>query len=863
MRIGCLQFAPEVADRNNNLNRADAILSKANPQNLDLLVLPELAFTGYNFKSLYHINPCLELKGSGISALWARSVALRFNCVVTVGYPEKVDVKLRWPTSPEYYNSVIVVNPDGETIGNYRKSFLYYTDQTWALEGPDGFYGGSIPGLGQTAMGICMDINPYRFEAPWNAFEFAFHCLQVEANLVILTMAWLTREDAHLFTSMPHEPDMDTLTYWLTRLEPIIRSECEDEIIVVFCNRTGVEDDAVYAGTSTVLGIKDGEVSVYGILGRGESELLVVDTDAEPYAKLVYGSTNPNSAIASAVGSVQEPGNSNWHEAHAIEDENPSTSPPPCNVDSAEEFSEHAIDSQTQSTGLGQLGQAKSFTSQTPHSSQDSQYDIKSDFTETPSGAQVTAYNPRRAPHDSAPRLDVGEDFSYVPLGLGSTAASDSSIASVQGSISSHGSSTLQRLGSLSSLKTSGYDEPRPPSAVDDSSHIDQALPTPTAPSPTPLDVRPDVFSPRSLSRQANSPRQSITASKKPPVMPDRLCSPRSRNTNRSGSTNVAARGKSSGPLREENLSRNSERDHNPYAGSPGKTTARDRATQSRQDSGISSVEYATEAKSRHSLSHANPGASCNVLPGAESHQTHRERVEVNAVSHQNQRVSADIGIGSGESQYNFPRSDLRVSALNGIAHEFECRSPAEFEAEIRRISPDWSVKAFYGDSGNGDPDEIIGEIVVHHTHRETREPSSLKHSSSKKCLAPKPKAKNVMGSANTGDEEVGVFEGMLRRPNFRVDSVPWSPADSAESAPGNCAHSDASVESLKDSPMTADTILSPQTPKAMVLIPNGNDSLPVTPLTAPFIKPLQVAKYTVKGAVDNVSTRRPKSAVW
>lgn len=36
----------QVGDVDNNLNRADAILNKANPQDLDLLVLPELAVTG-------------------------------------------------------------------------------------------------------------------------------------------------------------------------------------------------------------------------------------------------------------------------------------------------------------------------------------------------------------------------------------------------------------------------------------------------------------------------------------------------------------------------------------------------------------------------------------------------------------------------------------------------------------------------------------------------------------------------------------------------------------------------------------------------------------------------------------------------
>ncbi|KAI0002309.1 carbon-nitrogen hydrolase [Xylariaceae sp. FL0662B] len=303
MRIGCLQFAPQVGDVDNNLNRADAVLNRANTEDLDLLVLPELAFSGYNFKSLNDISPFLEPSGAGITSLWARTTALKYNCVVAAGYPEKVDVTRKWPTSPEYYNSVIVVNEDGETIANYRKSHLYYTDETWALEGPSGFYQGYIPGIGRTAMGICI---PYRFEAPWSAFEFAFHVLDVRANVVILSMAWLTRESMDEFSRMPNEPDMDTLTYWVSRLEPLIRAETDEEIIVILANRTGVEGDAVYAGTSTVLGIKNGEVSVYGLLGRGEKELLVVDTSSnvrevsyEPgrrffnFATILLGLTRP------------------------------------------------------------------------------------------------------------------------------------------------------------------------------------------------------------------------------------------------------------------------------------------------------------------------------------------------------------------------------------------------------------------------------------------------------------------------------------------------------------------------------------------------------------------------------------------
>ncbi|KAI1762807.1 carbon-nitrogen hydrolase [Hypoxylon sp. FL1150] len=287
MRIGCLQFAPQLGDLDNNLNRADKILNKANPEDLDLLVLPELAFTGYNFQSLRDISPFLEPTGAGITSVWARTTALKYNTKLVVGYPEKVDVAHRWPTSPEYFNSAIIVDQNGDTIGHYRKTHLYYTDETWALEG-SGFYKGNIPDLGNVAMGICMDINPYRFEAPWHAMEFAFHVLEMEANLVILSMAWLTREDLEVWSTKSQDACMETLTYWVTRMEPLIRAESEEEIIVVFCNRTGVEDDAVYAGTSAVIGIQNGEVTVYGMLGRGQKELLIVDTKKPGFAKLVY-----------------------------------------------------------------------------------------------------------------------------------------------------------------------------------------------------------------------------------------------------------------------------------------------------------------------------------------------------------------------------------------------------------------------------------------------------------------------------------------------------------------------------------------------------------------------------------------------
>ncbi|KAF7523625.1 hypothetical protein G7054_g11683 [Neopestalotiopsis clavispora] len=344
MRIGCLQFAPQVGDVNNNLSRADGILDRADPEDLDLLVLPELAFSGYNFKTLREIYPFLEPTGTGISSVWARNVALKYDCAVAVGYPETADVSHKWPTSPEYYNSLIMVNKDGDAWALYRKSHLYYTDETWALEGPEGFWKGHLPGIGKVAMGICMDINPYKFEAPWNEFEFAAHAIRVSADVVVVSMAWLTHEDRSSFLLHPEEPDLDTLTYWVQRMEPLIRRENEEEVIVIFANRCGTEDDVLYAGTSAVLGIQDGEVTVYGLLGRGEEKLLVVDTSKPAMAKLQYRPERERDNFAEntqddADADVDSPIDSEGHDSSDL--------PPSSTIQSSREFNVDGTDQST------------------------------------------------------------------------------------------------------------------------------------------------------------------------------------------------------------------------------------------------------------------------------------------------------------------------------------------------------------------------------------------------------------------------------------------------------------------------------------------------------------------------------------
>ncbi|EOD46436.1 putative protein n-terminal asparagine amidohydrolase protein [Neofusicoccum parvum UCRNP2] len=268
----------------------DDAIAAGRTANLDWLLLPELALTGYNFPSLDAIAPFLEPTAAGTSTKWAVDVARRLHCHVTVGYPEASGDGRR-------FNSTVTVSPAGEVLANYRKTFLYYTDETWAHEGDRRFFSGNLGTLGPVSMGICMDINPHKFLAPWDAYEFAHSCLAAQSPIVALSMAWLTRQSPEELAAAPQDADAETLAYWLERFYPLLdlktRPSDAPPVIVIMANRCGTEGGVAYAGTSTVMKIERGRTQIFEILGKGEEKLLVVDLNEPPKFAVTTGSQAP------------------------------------------------------------------------------------------------------------------------------------------------------------------------------------------------------------------------------------------------------------------------------------------------------------------------------------------------------------------------------------------------------------------------------------------------------------------------------------------------------------------------------------------------------------------------------------------
>lgn len=150
------------------------------------------------------------------------------------------------PSYERNYNSILTVDPSGRLLAHYRKTNLFYTDASWSWPNPHGFgkeavelpldmfplskkaefhRGTSVTTTTPTSFAICMDFNPSRFTAPWDDYELATHIKDSNSRLLVACNAWLTNLSRDELQHQSEDPDESTITYWITRLKPLIDSE--------------------------------------------------------------------------------------------------------------------------------------------------------------------------------------------------------------------------------------------------------------------------------------------------------------------------------------------------------------------------------------------------------------------------------------------------------------------------------------------------------------------------------------------------------------------------------------------------------------------------------------------------------------
>ncbi len=238
MDVGFLQFSPVFADPDSNLARIKEIIRMSKPPHI--VVLPELALTGYTFKSYEEAYPYSEEIG-GVLIKNLIDIAGEFNTTMAVGFLER-----EWKN---IYNSSVLLSGEG-VIGVYRKVHLFYKEKEVFKEGDKGFPIFEVDGL-RVGLLVCFD---------W-IFPEAMRTLALKGALLIL-----------------HSTNL-ILPYYQ---EAARTRAIENKVFIVLANRTGVEEREgmrnEFTGGSEVINPK-GEVVLK--VGRKEEGLFSISIDPE------------------------------------------------------------------------------------------------------------------------------------------------------------------------------------------------------------------------------------------------------------------------------------------------------------------------------------------------------------------------------------------------------------------------------------------------------------------------------------------------------------------------------------------------------------------------------------------------------
>ncbi len=178
-RIGFVQFTPVLGALDFNIERLlDLVRLRVEPA--DLLVLPEMALTGYAFRDKEELGRITTAENTRKTLDTAARLSDLFGgAAIVVGYPEPAG-------DGAFYNSCMLVGPDG-LLGNYRKTHLFGAEKDLFLPGDTGFAVFSVRDL-TVGMMICFD-----WFFPESARTLALRGAEIIAHPTNLVMPYCQR----------------------------------------------------------------------------------------------------------------------------------------------------------------------------------------------------------------------------------------------------------------------------------------------------------------------------------------------------------------------------------------------------------------------------------------------------------------------------------------------------------------------------------------------------------------------------------------------------------------------------------------------------------------------------------------------
>lgn len=225
MKIACGQFAPEYRNTEANLHTIERLAKKASA---DILVLPELALTGYFFKERAEVDALGEAI-TGPLATRLSDIARDNELAIITGFLER--------DGDEFYNSALAFDHTGALAGHYRKVHLFYFEKEVFSKGDLGFPVFDLAtrsGIARTGMLVCYD---------WR-FPEAARSLAIKGAELIAMPSNIVTTTGRLHTTL------ETRAF-------------ENKVALAFADRTGTETN----GDETLT--FRGESAIYNFNGDG------------------------------------------------------------------------------------------------------------------------------------------------------------------------------------------------------------------------------------------------------------------------------------------------------------------------------------------------------------------------------------------------------------------------------------------------------------------------------------------------------------------------------------------------------------------------------------------------------------------
>ena len=220
--IACIQMEPHVGAKRDNVARSIRHIESAAKNGASLVVLPELANSGYVFADRDEAFSLAEELPNGETTRIFTEAAQRLGIHIVAGIAERAGERL--------YNSAIFTGPSGP-IGVYRKLHLWGDEKRFFEPGDLGVPVFDTP-LGRIAIAICYD--------GWFPETYRLAATQ-GADLVCVPTNWVP---------MPAQPD-DRPAMATTLAMAAAHS---NGLAIACANRIGIERGQPFIGQSLIVG---------------------------------------------------------------------------------------------------------------------------------------------------------------------------------------------------------------------------------------------------------------------------------------------------------------------------------------------------------------------------------------------------------------------------------------------------------------------------------------------------------------------------------------------------------------------------------------------------------------------------------